>query len=153
MSIYNFKVRTYGAYNSKNTKYPNYEEGNCYGCSSGQAISLVPSAINNQINQKVRLPVSLYVSNKSSYAGAHEIIKAGTSVLPWNQSSDRLERSVSKTVVSSHGNSLKHSLTRLRPGALKPGGKGVDIKHNSYDRYLNRLKGKTLNKQTNGCCK
>lgn len=147
MSIYKFKVRAYGAYNSKNTKYPNYEEGNCYGCSSGQATTLVLSAINNQINQKVRLPVSLYVSNISSYAGSCDVVKYGASVLPWNQSSDRLKRSVSKTIVPSHGNSLKCSLTRLRPGALKPGGKGVDIKHNSYDRYLNKLKGKTLNKQ------
>jgi hypothetical protein len=30
----------------------------------------------------------------------------------------------------------------LRPGALSPGGSGVDIKHNSYERYLNRLKGR-----------
>lgn len=153
MSIYEFKVRAYGAYDSGNTKYPDYEEGNCYGCSSGQTSSLVPSALNNQINQKVRLPVSLYVSNISSYAGSRQIVKVDTSVLPWNQSSDRLKRSVSKTIVPSHGNSLKSSLTRLRPGALKPGGKGVDIKHNSYDRYLNKLKGKTLNKQSNGCCK
>jgi hypothetical protein len=38
--------------------------------------------------------------------------------------------------------STKHTITRLRPGALSPGGSGVDIKHNSYQRYLNRLKGK-----------
>jgi hypothetical protein len=30
----------------------------------------------------------------------------------------------------------------LRPGALSPGGKGLDIKHNSYARYLARIKGK-----------
>jgi hypothetical protein len=30
----------------------------------------------------------------------------------------------------------------LRPGALSPGGAGVDIKHNSYARYLARIKGK-----------
>jgi hypothetical protein len=29
------------------------------------------------------------------------------------------------------------------PGALSPGGAGVDVKHNSYERYLNRIKGKT----------
>ncbi len=32
----------------------------------------------------------------------------------------------------------KRSITSLRPGAMSPGGSGVDIKHNSYDRYLNR---------------
>ena len=36
----------------------------------------------------------------------------------------------------------KRTRTRLRPGALSPGGTGVDIKHNSYHRYLARLKGK-----------
>jgi hypothetical protein len=34
------------------------------------------------------------------------------------------------------------SVTSSKPGSQTPGGKGCDIKHNSYDRYLNRLKGK-----------
>jgi hypothetical protein len=33
-------------------------------------------------------------------------------------------------------------VTSSKPGSQTPGGKGCDIKHNSYDRYLNRLKGK-----------
>ena len=36
------------------------------------------------------------------------------------------------------------SLTKLRPGALKPGGYGVDVKHNSYARYLARKKSSVL---------
>jgi hypothetical protein len=64
----------------------------------------------------------------------------------WNQMSDRREPHVQKVVTSSGsaygGNSTKRSLVRNRPGAMSPGGVGVDIKHNSYDRYLNRLKGK-----------
>jgi hypothetical protein len=60
--------------------------------------------------------------------------------------SDRSHPHVQKVVSGSGstygGNSLKRTLTRLRPGALSPGGAGVDIKHNSYDRYLLRLKGK-----------
>ena len=47
-------------------------------------------------------------------------------------------------VVPSRGNSTRSSLTRLRPGSLNPGGKGVDIKHNSYNRYLARIKAKNL---------
>jgi hypothetical protein len=43
-----------------------------------------------------------------------------------------------------HGSSTKHTIVRNRPGAMSPGGVGVDIKHNSYDRYLNRLKGKSV---------
>ena len=46
------------------------------------------------------------------------------------------------TVVPSHGNSTRSSITRDRPGSMRPGGKGVDIKHGSYARYLARLKGK-----------
>jgi hypothetical protein len=64
----------------------------------------------------------------------------------WNQMSDRKNPHVQKVVSASGsaygGNSLKRTKTRLRPGALSPGGVGVDIKHNSYDRYLARIKGK-----------
>ena len=63
----------------------------------------------------------------------------------WNQVSDRRQphKQFANASGSTYGgNSLKRTITRLRPGALSPGGSGVDIKHNSYDRYLNRLKGK-----------
>ena len=43
--------------------------------------------------------------------------------------------------VPSHGNSTKTSLTRHRPGSAGPSGMGVDIKHNSYQRYLLKKKG------------
>jgi hypothetical protein len=43
---------------------------------------------------------------------------------------------------SYHGSSLRHTQTSSRPGATTPGGYGVDIKHNSYNRYMNRLKAK-----------
>jgi hypothetical protein len=36
---------------------------------------------------------------------------------------------------------MHYSVTSSRPGGQTPGGKGCDIKHNSYERYLNRLKG------------
>ena len=60
--------------------------------------------------------------------------------------SDRAVRHVQPNIVTGgsfyHGSSTKNTITRCRPGAGCPGGAGVDIKHNSYDRYLNRLKGK-----------
>ena len=66
----------------------------------------------------------------------------------WNQMSDRPRPARQVTKVASgtsyHTSSTRHTITRLRPGAMSPGGVGVDIKHNSYDRYLNRLKGKTV---------
>ena len=51
---------------------------------------------------------------------------------------------VLKINVPSHGNSTRSSLTRMRPGSTSAAGKGVDIKHGSYDRYLARLKGKSV---------
>ena len=65
----------------------------------------------------------------------------------WNRMSDREEASVQKTYVPGGGgllggNSTRSAITRCRPGALSPGGVGCDIKHNSYNRYLNRLKGR-----------
>jgi hypothetical protein len=64
----------------------------------------------------------------------------------WNQMSDRAIRHYQTNSSTSqgsfyHGSSLRHTQTKPRPGALTPGGYGVDIKHNSYYRYLGRLKG------------
>jgi len=64
----------------------------------------------------------------------------------WNQMSDRASphKQIFATASGStyHGSSLRRSIVRHRPGSLSPGGIGCDIKHNSYDRYLNRIKGK-----------
>jgi hypothetical protein len=60
--------------------------------------------------------------------------------------SDRARPAVQRAHTASgatyHASSTRSVITRLRPGALSPGGLGVDIKHNSYDRYLNRIKGR-----------
>jgi hypothetical protein len=110
------------------------------------------------IQNTVRVKSSLYTMNlgalnvyqrpKTMYSLADN--SGATYIVPpsvnWNQMSDRKEPHVQR-VVSGSGStygasSTKRTITRLRPGALSPGGSGVDIKHNSYDRYLNRLKGK-----------
>ena len=61
-----------------------------------------------------------------------------------NNPSDRNHPSNSKLssfrVVPRAPNTKKRTKTSLRPGALCPGGIGVDVKHNSYDRYLARKK-------------
>jgi hypothetical protein len=102
------------------------------------------------IQNTVRVPSSLYTDNLSSSSSylSPEFKKE----LRWNQSSDRWLPSGLKIPVNnnvtSRGNSTKRSLTRCRPGASTPSSNnsamGVDIKHNSYARYLNRLKGKTI---------
>lgn len=60
----------------------------------------------------------------------------------WKQMSDRKIPHIQKTIVPTQ-KSTKRSYTWLRPGSTSPGGVGVDMKHNSYDRYLARKKGKS----------
>lgn len=65
----------------------------------------------------------------------------------WNQSSDRNQPSIQKNIIPTRGNSIHTSITRLRPGSSSPGGKGVDIKHNSYNRFLHRKKSNIVKTQ------
>jgi len=71
--------------------------------------------------------------------------EGGTGVC-WNQMSDRPIPSVQPmSIPTGYNTSMNRrhtSVTSSRPGCQTPGGVGCDIKHNSYDRYLNRLKGK-----------
>ena len=46
--------------------------------------------------------------------------------------------------VPTRGNSTKSTITANRPGAMTPGGQGVDVKHGSYHRYLAKKKGLLL---------
>lgn len=111
-----------------------------------------------RIYNTVGVPSSIYTMNLGALNvyevpnTQYEIVNvAGTDyqVSPgvnWNQMSDRrrphIQVAVSGLGTNPGGNSTKRTITRCRPGALSPGGSGVDIKHNSYDRYLNRIKGK-----------
>jgi hypothetical protein len=102
--------------------------------------------IQKLIQNTVRVSASLYVMNLGSLNAYKKPILARQNVC-WNQMSDRPNPSIQKTFVPTNGgnigsNSTKHTVTSSRPGAQSPGGVGCDIKHNSYDRYLNRLKGK-----------
>ena len=96
------------------------------------------------IQNTVRVPSSLYSMNLAAlnvYQKPFPLYNVN-----WNQMSDRKERHFQPNIVTGgsfyHGSSTKNTITRCRPGAGCPGGLGVDIKHNSYDRYLNRIKGK-----------
>jgi hypothetical protein len=105
-------------------------------------INLVNKQIqtNKIIQNKVRIPSSLYTMNLGSLSSYNNVC--------WNQMSDRAIPSIQKaTIPTGYNNSLngKHSsFTSSKPGSQTPGGIGCDIKHNSYIRYLNRLKGKSL---------
>jgi hypothetical protein len=110
------------------------------------------------IQNTVRVKSSLYTMNLGAlnvYQKPNNVYtladNSGTTYLVspgvnWNQMSDRRDPHV-QVVKSGSGStygasSTRRTITRLRPGALSPGGSGVDIKHNSYERYLNRIKGK-----------
>ena len=97
------------------------------------------------IQNTVRVPSSIYTSNLGPL-NAYKQPTAATYGVCWNQMSDRPVPSVQRaTIPTGSNNSLNgrhHSVSASKPGSQTPGGAGCDIKHNSYDRYLNRLKGK-----------
>ena len=98
------------------------------------------------IQNTVRVPSSVYTMNLAGLTAYRPATEATYGVC-WNQMSDRPVPSVQRaTIPTGYATSMnrKHtSVTSSRPGCQTPGGKGVDIKHNSYDRRLNRLKGKS----------
>ena len=126
-----------------------------------------PAIVNQRqkiIQKTVRVNSSLYTMNIAGLnvyqspvqhyqvveqSGSNYVIPPG---LNWNQMSDRARPSnqVVKTGSGSStygSSSLRGTKVRNRPGAMSPGGSGVDIKHNSYERYLNRIKGKGVLKK------
>lgn len=102
------------------------------------------------IQNTVRVYGSLYTANLGPLNAYRQPINDPQNNLYgvcWNQMSDRPIPSVQRATVPTGNNistiNKRHtSVTSSRPGCQTPGGVGCDIKHNSYDRYLNRLKGK-----------
>lgn len=137
------------------------ETNGCRGCNNNLTNNDPASQYQRQklIQNTVRVQSSLYTMNLaglSSYQKPLQVSQmvdqSGTPYIAppnvyWNQMSDRARPANQKTKVASgatyHSSSTRHSITRDRPGAMSPGGIGVDIKHNSYDRYINKLKGKS----------
>jgi hypothetical protein len=132
----------------------------CHGFNQNLASNDPASLYQKQkiIQKTVRVPSSLFSMNLASLNAyqqpqkQYNIVDINGSAyvtspnVNWNQMSDRRQphqQIVKSGSGSTYGaSSTRHTITRLRPGALSPGGNGVDIKHNSYDRYLNRIKGK-----------
>ena len=126
---------------SCNILYQCSKTSNCYN-------SLDNSAVNQKnIQHQARTFGSLYIMN---IAALNVRGSSQNNPLPQyafvnqNQSSDRNRFHIQTAYVATRGNSVRGSITRARPGSLAPGGTGVDIKHNSYDRYLARLKATNL---------
>lgn len=105
--------------------------------------------IQKLIQNTVRVKSSLYAMNLAALSTYQPPPKTpqlinGEYVVPahvyWNQMSDRARPSRQIVRNTNNASSTRHTITRHRPGALSPGGDGVDIKHNYYGRYLNKLK-------------
>lgn len=156
------RIRAYGSYNSQNNSFMlnTINNGSCWvprqaRCKGDCLPNL--DVRNKRITGTVRVSSSEYQMNKASGLSTQNLIfnnlqpkpvydRDDLKLLQWNQSSDRAfpSRFYKRLNVNvpSHGNSTKTSLTRHRPGA-GAGGKqlGVDLKHNSYHRYLLKKKG------------
>ena len=101
--------------------------------------------IQKRIQNTVRVYSSLYTSNLAPFS-VYKKPTEKTQNVCWNQMSDRplpsYQPNIVPTGVNNSLNNKRYSVTSSKPGGQNPGGYGVDIKHNSYDRYLNRIKGK-----------
>jgi hypothetical protein len=118
----------------------------CNGCTNECDYEITQKRIWKQ----VRVYSSQFTSSKASanvVSYPSNLQLSAYANVNWNQSSDRNQPSVQTRVVPTRGNSVHSSITRERPGSASPGGKGVDIKHNSYDRYLHRRKSNLVRNQ------
>lgn len=119
----------------------------CTGCDTNMTSNTPANRYQTQkiIQNTVRTASSVYTMNLGSL-NAYVKPTEQTYNVCWNQMSDRPVPSVQKATVPTGFytslNSRKGSVTSSKPGSQTPGGIGCDIKHNSYDRYLNRLKGR-----------
>ena len=104
------------------------------------------ATLNQVITNSVGQSSSQYLGNLGSLEVLNWRDTNCNKVYQASQASDRYHKArVPKTtIIPTRGNSTKRTQTSLRPGALGPGGTGVDVKHNSYARYLAKKKGKTI---------
>ena len=119
----------------------------CVSCSNVANDSATKSITQKRIWKQVRTGSAIYTMNLSALTSGSAILASG-STTNWNQRSDRVLASVQPPIHATRGNSLHSTLTSYRPGAGSPGGSGVDVKHDSYARYLNRKKATNLKTQT-----
>lgn len=133
-----------------------YHITQCTSCvfdGDGNLVSSWDASGNVAINQKriwnqVRAPASLYTMNLGSLTVAADEKNLEKPYVNWNQMSDRVKPHGMKFQNHpSRGNSTKSTLTSIKPGACSPGGKGVDVKHDSYARYLARKKARNIRTQ------
>jgi hypothetical protein len=115
------------------------------GCSNNNVnCDVSGNQVNNALRiyqDVVRMPSSLYRMKLASVTVSNNRMSTWATQAPlYNQSSDRCKAHTVPTYTP-------RSRMKLAPGVSSANGSGVDIKHNSYDRYLARRKGNTINHQ------
>jgi hypothetical protein len=95
-----------------------------------------------KINKQVQISSSEYTAKKLALERTKASNDNKNVCVFWHNGSDRKNAAVVTNKVPSHGNSKRTSLTRHRPGSMSAPGTGVDVKHDSYQRYLLKIKGK-----------
>lgn len=131
----------------------------CKTCVTGGISDTIRSPLWIEANQRViqnqvRAPSSQYIGSlaamtvRGSFTGPNNNNPiAANGYVNWNQSSDRARAGVTTLVVPTRGNSTRSSVTSCKPNSTSAGGIGVDKKHNSYARYLNRKKAGVIRQQ------
>ena len=107
-------------------------------CGSKNAVASYKAKL-KKIQKTVRVSSSEYSMNKSAlnvFSGLNVNKTAGNA-------SDRMESAnvPLRLQTPRHPSSLSRTKFSLKPGAMNVGGVGVDVKHNSYARYLAKKKG------------
>jgi len=117
--------------------YYNTPPVQCVSCGNNLTRDTNGEARQRRIQNTVRIPNSQYLDNLTSLTvrGSEKNTPLSTfSYVNQSQASDR-------NILS---NQNKIANPKLRPGKLGPGGVGVDVKHNSFDRILARKKAQNI---------
>ena len=96
-----------------------------------------------RVQKTVMLSSSEYLMNKSALTVSKDRENESMISEKNSQASDRKRAAVKTSDIKTRNySSTYRTRLSLRPGALAPGGTGVDVKHNSYARYLAKKKGR-----------
>ena len=114
-------------FNNEKKIYKQVDPSNVRCYTLPETTSLDPVSTQKQIQKQVRAPGSLYTMNLGSlHINSNDLHNNDT---PWHNASDRRD---------SHGKTENSASSSHKQNS------GVDIKHNSYDRYLGRKKSQFL---------